>query len=147
MKILTLLLSCCIALFACTAKPTSGDTTEVPGDTAQVIAPADTVATQPAVFANTRFKDVVVTKIGDTEWRVTGKGQIFEANFGWVVEDGHDEIKTGHQMTDAGAPEWGSFDFSVNTGPTDPNRTLHLILFESSAEDGSRQHELAIPLK
>jgi hypothetical protein len=147
MKISTLLLACSFSIIACTTKPATSDTTTVTDDTTQVTTPPDTVATQPAVFANARFKDVVVTKVGDTEWNIKGKGQIFEANFGWVVEDGHDEIKTGHQMTDAGAPEWGSFYFTVNTGPTDANRTLHLILFESSAEDGSRQHELAIPLK
>jgi hypothetical protein len=148
MKISILILTCCIAVIACTNKPASSDTTNATnGDTSQVSPTADTVITMPTLYSNARFVDVSITKVGETEWRVQGKGQIFEANFGWVVEDGHDELKTGHQMTDAGTPEWGSFDFTINTGPTDPNRTLHLILFESSAEDGSRQHELAIPLK
>ena len=98
------------------------------------------------VYSNERFKDVTVTRTGDHTFQVTGKGRIFEANFGWVIEDGHDELQTGHQMTDAGAPEWGDFNFTVTAQKKDPNTTLHLVLFESSAEDGSRQHELPILL-
>jgi hypothetical protein len=77
---------------------------------------------------------------------VKGKGQIFEAAFSWVVEDGHNEIKKGHQMTDAGAPEWGNFNFVVEVVKQRSNATLHLIIFEISAKDGSRQYELPIKL-
>jgi len=62
------------------------------------------------------------------------------------VEDGHDELKKGFEMTDAGAPEWGNFIFTINVAKKRPNSTLHLIIFESSAKDGSRQHELPILL-
>jgi hypothetical protein len=50
-------------------------------------------------------------------------------------------------MTDAGAPDWGKFNFVVDAKKDRENSTLHLILFESSAKDGSRQHQLMIPLK
>ena len=107
----------------------------------------DTVTTGVGkVYSNDRFRDVTVTKTGENTFQITGKGQIFEANFGWVIEDGHDELQSGHHMTDAGAPEWGNFSFSVTAPKRDPNTTLHLILFESSAEDGSRQHELPVLL-
>lgn len=98
----------------------------------------------PKVYANERFKEVTVEKIGDHKFRVKGKGQIFEASFSWVVEDGHEEIKRGFQMTDAGAPEWGNFTFTIDVKKKRPNSTLHLILFESSAKDGSRQYELPV---
>ena len=105
----------------------------------------DPITPQPAkVYSNQRFKDVTVKKTGNHEFLVQGKGQIFEANFSWVVEDGHEELKNGHNMTDAGAPEWGNFSFAVNVSKKRPNSTLHLVLFEISAEDGSRQHELPI---
>lgn len=100
----------------------------------------------PVVYSNARFKDVTVEKIGEQKFRIKGKGQIFEANFNWVIEDGHEELKKGYQMTDAGAPEWGNFDFIVEASKKRPNSTLHLILFESSAKDGSRQHELPLLL-
>ncbi|MDQ3142165.1 MAG: Gmad2 immunoglobulin-like domain-containing protein [Bacteroidota bacterium] len=98
------------------------------------------------VYANARFKDVTVEKIDDHKFLIKGKGQIFEASFSWVVEDGHEELKNGYQMTDAGAPEWGNFSFTIDVAKKRANSTLNLILFESSPMDGSRQHELPILL-
>lgn len=104
----------------------------------------DTATTK--TYQNKRFKDVTVERIGDSSFRISGKGQIFEANFGWVVEDGHEELKSGYQMTDAGAPEWGNFSFTVTAAKRRPNSTLHLVLYESSAMDGSRVYELPVLL-
>lgn len=98
-------------------------------------------------YSNQRFKDVTVEKIGQDSFFIRGQGQIFEANFNWVVEDGHDELKKGYQMTDAGAPEWGNFEFLLNVAKKRENSTLMLIIFESSAKDGSRQHQLMIALE
>ena len=42
-----------------------------------------------AEYANQRFKEVTIEKLGAGKFRISGKGQIFEASFGWVVEDGH----------------------------------------------------------
>ena len=101
---------------------------------------------QPKVYANKRFKDVTVEKVGENKFRIRGKGQIFEASFSWVIEDGHEELKKGYEMTDAGAPEWGNFDFTVEAIKKRPNSTLHIVIYEISAKDGSRQYELPIPL-
>jgi hypothetical protein len=98
-------------------------------------------------YSNTRFKDVFVEQLGENKFRVRGQGQIFEANFGWIVEDGHEELYKGNQMTDAGAPEWGNFEFTIDVTKQRENSTLTLILFESSAKDGSRQYELPIALE
>lgn len=98
------------------------------------------------IYSNARFKDVTLEKINEETFLVKGKGQIFEANFGWVVEDGHEELKEGFEMTDAGAPEWGNFSFTISVAKKRPNSKLHLILFETSAKDGSRQYELPILL-
>jgi hypothetical protein len=98
------------------------------------------------VYSNQRFKNVYVEKLNDTSFRITGKAQVFEAAFSWVVEDGHNELLSGHGMTDAGAPEFGNFSFVVNVKKQRANSTLHLILFESSPKDGSRQYELPVPL-
>jgi hypothetical protein len=99
------------------------------------------------LFSSDRFRDVSVKKTGDTTFEVSGKAQVFEAAFGWVVEDGHNEIKKGHVMADAGAPAWGNFSFQLTAAKKDSNSVLMLILFESSPKDGSRQHELPIVLK
>lgn len=101
---------------------------------------------QYKTYSNERFKDVRVKKLDSNTYQVSGKAQIFEANFAWVVEDGHRELKEGYQMTDAGAPEWGNYEFTLDVEKERPNSTLTLILFESSPKDGSRQYELPIPL-
>lgn len=98
------------------------------------------------VYSNARFKDVSVKHLGNNKYMITGKGQIFEASFNWVIEDGHEELQNGYTTTDAGAPEWGNFSFTVQAKKERENSTLHLILFEASAKDGSRQYELPVLL-
>lgn len=56
------------------------------------------------------------------------------------------ELKKGNTITDAGAPEWGNFNFTVDVKKERENSTLMLILFESSPKDGSRQYELPVLL-
>ena len=96
------------------------------------------------IYSNPRFKDVTVEKIGEHKFLIQGKGQIFEASFNWVVEDGHEELKKGYETTDAGAPEWGKFSFTIDVPKKRENSKLNLILFETSAKDGSRQYELPV---
>lgn len=107
----------------------------------------DTADIRNKIYQNTRFRNVVVRKIAEHRYEISGEGQIFEAAFSWVVEDGHDELQKGFEMTDAGAPEWGKFRFEIEVEKRRPNSTLILILFESSPEDGSRQYELPIFLE
>ncbi|HEY0750986.1 MAG TPA: Gmad2 immunoglobulin-like domain-containing protein [Chitinophagaceae bacterium] len=156
-----------LALVSCndntqdTSVNTDTTTTIAPSDTSSVmVPPVDTnhivsedvqkpdpqTQPQPKVYANKRFKDVTVENVGENKFRIRGKGQIFEASFSWVIEDGHEELKKGYEMTDAGAPEWGNFDFTVEAVKKRPNSTLHLVIYEVSAKDGSRQYELPIKL-
>ena len=142
-----ILIAVLLILIACTNKPATSDTTSTEKDTVAVdhtAQPVDTMVSK--VYANERFKEVTVEKTGDASWRIKGKAQIFEATFSWVVEDGHNEIRKGFHQTDAGAPDGGNFDFTINIPIHDPIATLHLILFESSPKDGSRQYELPIVL-
>lgn len=125
---------------------TKVDTLETIPETLQVTKEAEPEALLPKTYANKRFKDVTVERIGQDTFLVRGQGQIFEANFNWIVEDGHEELMKGFQMTDAGAPEWGKFEFGIRVQKKRMNSTLTLILFESSPKDGSRQHELPITL-
>ncbi len=98
-------------------------------------------------YSNARFRKVTVEKTGAKTFTIKGEAQIFEANFSWIIEDGHNELQKGFEMTDAGAPEWGAFNFTVTAEKQRPNSTLMLVLFETSAKDGSRQHELGIVLE
>jgi hypothetical protein len=97
-------------------------------------------------YSNERFKDVWVERYNDTVFIIRGKAQVFEAAFSYVIEDGHNELRAGYGMTDAGAPAWGKFRVPIYIRKIDPNSTLTLVLFESSAKDGSRQYELPVPL-
>ena len=140
--ILVLLLASCNQ----TNKPLVNPDVEKPAnDSVKPIAPAEQ-ETARRTYSNQRFRNVTVERIADNEIRVKGEGQIFEASFNWIIEDGHNELKKGYQMTDAGAPEWGKFDFTTQTPEKPQNGALTLILFETSAKDGSRQHELPIAL-
>jgi hypothetical protein len=128
--------------------PIKTDTIITTPDTTQVIQEKPEAELPTAkTYGNKRFKDVTVERLGPTTFRIRGQGQIFEANFSWVVEDGHEELKKGFQMTDAGAPAWGNFDFTIDVQKIRENSTLTLILFESSPKDGSRQYELPIALE
>ena len=144
-RILFLLL---ILIASCNKKEKTADQKHEP------VKISDTVPLKKAVpshtvlknYSNERFRNVTVEKVNRNKFRVKGEAQIFEASFSWTVEDGHNELKNGDEMTDAGAPEWGKFDFTVEVTKSDANTTLTLILFELSAKDGSRQHELPITL-
>ena len=133
-----------LLIISCKPNTTTTETKEV------TETPKDTVVADHEVIigpvANERFQDVQVKRLGGNKYEVTGKAQVFEAAFSWVVEDGHDELKSGHEMTDAGAPAWGNFKFTFEAAKKDEYSTLTLILFEVSAKDGSRQYELTIPL-
>jgi hypothetical protein len=128
--------------------PATADTAKVIVETHQTAknTKADSIMPIGKIYSNKRFKDVSVEAISEHKFRIRGKAQVFEANLSWVVEDGHEELKKGFQMTDAGAPEWGKFDFTIEVKKKRENSTLTLILFESSARDGSRQYELPIAL-
>jgi hypothetical protein len=128
--------------------PAIADTAKVVVDTDQKAknTKADSIMPIAKIYSNKRFKGVSVEHISEHKFRIRGKAQLFEANLSWVVEDGHEELNKGFQITDAGAPEWGKFDFTIEVRKKRENSTLTLILFESSAKDGSRQYELPIAL-
>ena len=162
MKHRNILAACCItvvSLFVACNNATDTDTVtqktdsavhndSVTKDATNVINP-DTPKMEPQTgkfYSNEAFKDVAVEKVADDKYKITGKARVFEAAFSWVVEDGHNELKEGHEMTSEGAPAFGNFTFTVEVNKQNPNSTLMMILYEASAKDGSRQHQLAIPL-
>lgn len=138
-----------LAMVACTSSKSKTDSELI--KPVQEVQLKDTLAEEPVqhekTYANERFKEVAVEKTGEDQFTISGKAQIFEANFSWVVEDGHYELLKGFEMTDAGAPEWGNFSFTVEPKRKRTNTTLMMTLFEISAKDGSRQHELSFVLE
>lgn len=103
-------------------------------------------ASAEKVYQNDIFQDVTVQKTGENSYIVKGKARIFEAVVDYVVEDGHNELAEGSIQASKGAPDWGDFTIELTVKKDQPNSTLMLILFETSAKDGGRLHELAIAL-
>ena len=89
------------------------DTLKTIPETTHVTKETKPDALLPKTYSNKRFKDVTVKKIAKDKFLIRGQAQIFEANFSWIVEDGHEELKKGSQMTDAGAPEWANLNLQL----------------------------------
>ncbi|HVG16448.1 MAG TPA: Gmad2 immunoglobulin-like domain-containing protein [Chitinophagaceae bacterium] len=97
-------------------------------------------------YQNQRFRNVTIDKTAKGTYTIEGQAQMFEADFGWVVNKGEEEIMSGYESTDAGAPSWGNFKFSIKIEEKHLSSPLVLVLYESSAKDGSRQHQLNLAL-
>ncbi|MBE5396692.1 Gmad2 immunoglobulin-like domain-containing protein [Brevibacillus borstelensis] len=134
--------------------PATEQPAQQPSDPAQPETPQPGTSTQPTddqdkndeTNKNDSFHVASVEKTGEDTFTIKGKARVFEGNFQYVVEDGHNELTKGNVQTSAGAPEWGDFEFTVKVKKDQPNSTLTLVLFESSPKDGSRRMELPIAL-
>lgn len=95
------------------------------------------------------FRDITVT--GEKgEYVVKGEARVFEGNFMYSVEDGHNvQIEPTSFQVDEGAPSWSTFELTIEIPEEDlPNfGTLTLTLFEESAKDGSPTNVNYIPLE
>lgn len=82
-------------------------------------------------------------------YTITGEARVWEANLVYAVSDGHDYLLEDFTTASIGAPEWGEFsiDLAIPEDQLPTNGTLTLEVWESSAKDGSRLHELIIPLE
>jgi hypothetical protein len=149
-------LFCLIILTACPGDPANrvvtdhemGDTTPIVGldhvDVAREV--EDDYRIAGRTFQNEKFRNVQIEQIDSHMFRISGEARVYEANVRYVIEDGHYELKQGYITAANAAPEWGSFRETITFERRDRNRSVLLILFEESAEDGSRQDELIIRL-
>ena len=86
--------------------------------------------------------------VGDTPtspFQLTGTANTFEANFQYEVLDADGKKLAGHFVTaTCGTGCRGTFDESVTV--EDPDAAASLVVWEPSAEDGSRTKVVKIPL-
>lgn len=94
--------------------------------------------------SNFAFRNISVRRLDGNEVEVRGQARIFEATVNWVTEDGHSELDSGYVTANNGAPEWGDFMIRTRVNKERDNSTVHLILYEASAKDGSRIHEMPV---
>lgn len=95
---------------------------------------------------NERFRNISIFRDRQDSFIVRGEARVYEGTVSWVVEDGHLQLSKGFVTAEQGAPGWGEFTIKVSGRKKNPHTTLHLILFEESPQDGSRQFILPIPL-
>ncbi|TWD96396.1 immunoglobulin-like protein involved in spore germination [Neobacillus bataviensis] len=112
------------------------------GTTDQDQAQPTSPAPEQKVYQNNVFKDVVVTESED-KIVVTGKAQVFEGVFQYVLYDGEKMLIQNHYQTD-GAPAWGEFELTFEKKLVSSNE-VKLELFVFSAKDGSKENILEIP--
>jgi hypothetical protein len=95
------------------------------------------------------FRDITVT--GENgNYVVKGEARVFEGNFMYSVEDGHNiHIEPTPFQVDEGAPSWSTFELSIEIPEEDLPQfgTLTLTLFEESSKDGSATNVNYIPLE
>ncbi|HXG76574.1 MAG TPA: Gmad2 immunoglobulin-like domain-containing protein [Gaiellaceae bacterium] len=81
-------------------------------------------------------------------FRVTGTANTFEATFAYEVTDTDGRIVDEHFVTaTSGTGTRGTFDFTTRPFEVPFDGIGALIVFERSAEDGSRIHLVEIPLR
>ncbi|PTL37992.1 Gmad2 immunoglobulin-like domain-containing protein [Alkalicoccus saliphilus] len=98
-------------------------------------------------YENDSFRIQNVETDGHTI-HIEGEARVFEATVSYVVVEDGEEIDEGFTTATAGGPEWGEFHLAVEIAELEEGETRHLtvVLFEESADDGSRVDELEIPV-
>ncbi len=78
---------------------------------------------------------------------IKGLARVYEGTVLYELEDGHNILDKGFTTATEGAPGWGEFDIIIKLDKEVANDSGSVILYEESAEDGSRINELIIPVK
>lgn len=81
----------------------------------------------------------------ENEFTVRGEANVDEGIVHYEFEDGHNILDEGTVTASATAPDWGTFEFTISFDEVAFNTGL-IILYTEDPEDGSRQHELIIPV-
>lgn len=98
---------------------------------------------------NNAFRNVSVEG-AQGEYIVSGEARVFEAQFMYMVEDGHNIfIDETPVMVAEGGPAWSPFKINISIDQEDlpKNGTLTLILFERSAKDDSIINQYYVALE
>ncbi|WP_280770847.1 Gmad2 immunoglobulin-like domain-containing protein [Salipaludibacillus daqingensis] len=76
---------------------------------------------------------------------VRGLARVYEGTVSYEFEDGHYILDEGFTTASAGGPGWGEFEIVIELDDV-VDYSGRVILFEESAKDGSKLHELIIPV-
>ena len=86
------------------------------------------------------------SQISTTALHIEGLARVWEAQFNYTLEDGHNVLASGSVLASEGAPGWGQFSLDIQfTAPTSPGLTLYF--YDLSAKDGSPIDLAIIPMQ
>lgn len=107
----------------------------------------DEKESQEIVLENEAFKIFEPAPNSEVNDQIVVKGlaRVFEATVQYEFEDGHYVFDQGFITASEGAPGWGEFEIILDLDKV-PNGPARIIIYEESAKDGSRVHELEIPV-
>lgn len=102
---------------------------------------------EPAL-ENQAFRNIMVSG-SHGNYTVAGQARVYEGTVQYEVEDGHFILDEGFTTASEGGPGWGIFKIDIQIPPEDLPEygSVRIVLFEESAEDGSRLHEIAVLLE
>jgi Immunoglobulin-like domain of bacterial spore germination len=111
--------------------------------TVTVTAPAPTIDTLPPIVVDSPHPGDAVR----TPLRVTGTADTFEATFDYDLLDESGKVISHHfETATSGSGTRGTFDFEIPFH-VDRAQAGTLVLYEISAADGSRIHEVRVPIR
>lgn len=99
-----------------------------------------------STYSNKVFRNVVVSETGNGYFEINGEANVFEATFYYFLRQNKKESDVEFVTVNTLSSEWGKFNFNFNTNFYKKDIPLYLVIFESSAKDGSRVNELIIKL-
>lgn len=107
----------------------------------------DEKETQEVVLQNEAFRIFEPTPNAEVKDKIVVRGlaRVFEGTIQYEFEDGHFVFDKGFTTASEGAPGWGEFEIVIDLDKI-PSGSARVILYEESAKDGSRLHELQIPV-
>ncbi|MDH3303560.1 MAG: Gmad2 immunoglobulin-like domain-containing protein, partial [Acidimicrobiia bacterium] len=102
-------------------------------------------APMPAILVESPH---VGASVGDS-LRLAGLANTFEGTVNYEVTDPEGLIVVDESFTtaSAGSGEWGSFQTVIDLPDFDRDGVASVFVYEISAQDGSRQHLVEIPIR
>ncbi|MCF8000670.1 MAG: LysM peptidoglycan-binding domain-containing protein [Halanaerobiales bacterium] len=107
------------------------------------IIPGEVILIPSIIKSNHNVKVMKFNKINNGVY-VSGVARVFEATVNYVLETEYGKVlKKGFTTAAIGAPHWGKFEFEVCRIP---NEAYYIVIFTTSAKDGSKQNEIKLQL-
>lgn len=107
------------------------------------IKPGEVILTPQVIKSNNNIKVMQFDKTNGGV-HTSGVARVFEATVNYALETKSGKVlEEGFTTASIGGPKWGKYDFEVYRIP---NKAYYIVIFTTSARDGSRQNEIKLKL-